>query len=90
MQVRIDKLVELDEIRRKAFDTMVIEQERTKGTSDQRTQNTKFEIGDIVLLWDKNKEKTRNHGKLDKIWMGPCQVSRVVGKGFVWLETLDR
>lgn len=50
---------------------MVIEQERTKGTFDQRIGNAKFEVGDIVLFWDKNKEKSGNHGKLEKIWLRP-------------------
>ena len=71
MQARLDKLVELDERRREAFDKTVIEQERIKGTFDQSTQNENFKIGDVVLLWDKNKEKPGNHGKLEKIWMGP-------------------
>ena len=52
-QARIDKLVELDEVRRMAFDKIVIEQERVKETFDQRTRDVKFRIGDIVLLWDK-------------------------------------
>ena len=66
-QARINKLVELDEVRRMAFDKMVIEQERVKGTFDQRTRDVKFGIGDIVLLWDKVKEKPGKDRKLEKI-----------------------
>ena len=33
-QARIDKLVELDEVRRMEFDKTIIEQERVKGTFD--------------------------------------------------------
>ena len=66
-QARIDKLVELDEVRRMAFDKIAIEQERVKGTFDQRTRDVKFGIGDIVLLWDKVKEKPGKDGKLEKI-----------------------
>ena len=43
-QARIDKLVELDNIRRMAFDKSVIEQERVKGTFDQRTRDVKIGI----------------------------------------------
>ena len=57
-----------------------------KGTFDKRSRDVKFNVGDIVLLQDKNKEK---QGKLEKIWMGPYRVSRIVGKGSLWLETLD-
>ena len=67
----------------------MIEHERIKWTFDKRAQNKDFKIGDVVLLWDKNKEKPGNHGKLEKIWMGPYRVSRTVGKGSLWLETLD-
>ena len=71
------------------FDKTVIEQERVKGTFDQRKRDVKFGIGDIVLLWDKLKKKPGKHGKLEKIWMGPCQVSSIAEKGLVYLETLD-
>ena len=68
---------------------MVIEQERVKGTFDQITRDVKFGIGDIVLVWDKVKEKPGKHGKFEKIWMGPYRVSKIAGKGSVYLETLD-
>ena len=89
MQARLDRLVELDERRRKAFDKIVIEQERIKGTFDQSTWNEYFKIGDVVLLWDNNKEKPWNHGKLEKIWMGPYRVGRIAGNGSFWLKSLD-
>ena len=87
-QARIDKLVELDEVRRMAFDKTIIEQERVKGTFAQRTRDVKFGIGDIVLLWVKLKEKLGKHGKVEKIWMGPYRVSSIAGKGLVYLDTL--
>ena len=89
MQAKIDKLVELDERRREAFHRTVTEQERIEGTFDQSTQYDNFKIGDIVLLWDTNKEKPGNHGKLEKIWMGPYRIGRIIGKGSFWLESLD-
>lgn len=89
MQGRIDKLVELDEKRRSALDKMLIEQERVKGTFDQNTRGTTFGIGDIVLLWDKHKEKPGNHTKLESLWKGPYKISSLAGKGSFLLETLD-
>ena len=68
---------------------MVIEQERIKGTFAQRSRDVIFGNGDVVLLWDEKKEKQGNHGKFEKIWMGPYRVSRIAGKGSVFLETLD-
>ena len=89
MQARVDKLIELDEKRREAFDKTIIEQERIKGTFNKNTWNYVFNIGDVVLLWDKNTEKPGNHGKLEKIWMGLFRIARLVGKGSFWLESLD-
>ena len=89
MQSRVYKLVELDERRREAFDKTIIEQERIKGTFDQSTWNEEFKVGDIVLLWDKNKENSGNHGKLEKKWMRPYKFGRIAGKGSFWLESLD-
>ena len=43
----------------------------------------KFGVGDVVLLWNKNKEKPNNHGKLEKLGMGPYRVSRITSKGSV-------
>ena len=34
----------------------VIEQERVKGTFDKRSRDVKFNVGDIVLRWDKIKK----------------------------------
>ena len=81
MQARIDKFVELDKKRREAFDKTIIEQERIKGTFDQSTWNEDFRVGDVVLLWDKDKEKPRNDGNLEKIWIGPYKIGRLAGKG---------
>jgi hypothetical protein len=89
LQARIDRLVELDETRREAWNKMVLEQERIKGTFDQKSRDVIFGVGDIVLLWDKHKEKPGNHEKFERIWMGPYRVSRMAGKGTVYLETLD-
>ena len=46
-------------------------------------------MGDIVLLWDKLKEKPGKHGKLKKIWMRPYRVSSIARKRSVYFETLD-
>ena len=43
----------------------------------------KFGVGDVVLLWNKNKENPNNHGKLEKLGMGPYRVSRITSKGSV-------
>ena len=50
LQTRIDRLVELDEKRREAWNNVVMEQERVKGTFNKRSRDVKFNVGGIVLL----------------------------------------
>ena len=50
MQAQIDKLVELDKKRREAWNKVVIEQERVKGTFDKRSRHLKFNVGDVAAF----------------------------------------
>jgi hypothetical protein len=70
MQARIHQLVQLDEERRSAFDHLVENQERVKRVFDKKSKPIHFEPGDIVLMWDKHKEKPGKHGKFDSLWRG--------------------
>jgi hypothetical protein len=49
-QSRIDQLVELDEIRRKALDQSIKNQEKVKKTFDKSSWQRVFQEGDTVLL----------------------------------------
>jgi hypothetical protein len=60
----MDRLIELDENRRKAFDQSVRNQEKVKRTFDKSSKQRAFQKGDTVLLWDKRKEKPGKHGNL--------------------------
>jgi hypothetical protein len=66
-QSRIDQLVELDEIRRKALDQSIKNQDKVKNTFDKSSWQRVFQEGDTVLLWDKRREKPGNHGKFDSL-----------------------
>jgi hypothetical protein len=35
--------------------------------------------GDLVLMWDKRREKTRMHGNFDSLWLGPFRIEDKVG-----------
>ena len=34
-------------------------------------------------------EKLGNQGKLEKLWMGPYRIRKIIGKGSMWLKNLD-
>ena len=51
-------------------------------------EETKFEIGDKVLLKDAAKEKQYS-GKLSSKWKGPYYIHEIIGKGAYKLRTLN-
>jgi len=85
----IDQLIELDEIRRKALDQSIKNQDRVKKTFDKSSRQRVFQEGDTVLLWDKRREKPGNHGKFDSLWTGPYIIQGSVGKNSFFLNRLD-
>ena len=79
MEQRINQIIELDESRRAALDQSLRHQESMKGTFDKSAKPRSFQIGDIVLLWDKRREKPRKHGKFDNLWKRPFIIRNTAG-----------
>ena len=52
MQRRINQIIELNELRDKAYDKVHIHQEKMKNTFDRRVKEGIFHIDDMVLKWD--------------------------------------
>ena len=38
-----------------------------------------FQMGDLVLKWDKAHEKKGKHTKFQRMWLGPSQIIEVIG-----------
>ena len=53
------------------MDQMGKNQEKIKNTFDHKAKGKIFTEGDLVLLWDKRKEKPGMHKKFDSLWGGP-------------------
>lgn len=70
-QNRINQIIELDEVRRKAVEQSLKNQIKMKKNFEINSRPKSFQVGDIVLLWNKRKEKPWKHGKFDSLWMGP-------------------
>ena len=71
MQRRINQIIELSELRDKAYDRVHIHQEKMKNTFDRKVKDDTFQIGDLVLKWDAPHEDKGKHGKFDHLWVGP-------------------
>jgi hypothetical protein len=49
-----------------------------------------FEVGDLVLKWDKENEPKGKHSKFQSLWLGPFQVAKIIGAGTCRLQNLRR
>ena len=56
LQRRINQIIELNELRDKAYDSVQVHQEKMKKTFDRRVKEEKFLIDDLVLKWDAPRE----------------------------------
>ena len=48
-----------------------------------------FQIGELVLKWDKLSETKDKHMKFQHLWLGPFQVVEKIGQGTYRLKTLQ-
>ena len=79
----------MDENRRKALDQSIKNQEKIKKTFDKSSKPRDFQAGDIVILWEKRKEKPGSHNKFDNLWAGPYIIQDAAGKNSFVLSRLD-
>ena len=89
MEQIINEITELDESQRASLDQSLKNQESMKGTFDKSARPSAFQIGDIVLLWDKRREKPGKHGKFYSIWKGPFIIHNMAGTNYFFLNTMD-
>jgi hypothetical protein len=47
-----------------------------------------FEIGDLLLKWDRENEPKGKHSKFQNLWLGPFQVAEKIGVGTYLLHNL--
>ena len=61
----------------------------TKWIDNRSVGNKYFEVGDLVLKWDKTHEEKGKHSKFQMLWLGPFQVARKIGPSTFILQTLE-
>ncbi|KAH9324824.1 hypothetical protein KI387_005002, partial [Taxus chinensis] len=75
LQIRYPELMELQELRDKAYLNMEKNKKQMKKTFDKKSKFRVFNEGDIVLNLDADRTKPRRHSKFDTLWSGPYIIS---------------
>ena len=88
MKRRINQIIELNELRDKAYnEVQITHQENMKNTFDRKVQEEQFQISDLVLKWDAPRED--KHGKFDHMWVVPYIITTYRGENSFILQHQD-
>lgn len=76
-QKQINTLLHLEEERHVTQKNFKKHRHIVKSWFDKRFVGKKdFEMGDVVLKWDKLNETKGKHSKFQKLWLGPFQIDQ--------------
>ena len=75
MQLRIEDLIRLDEMRRESSARSARLQLKMKNLYDRRAVERKFKLDDLVLLWNARLEEKGKHGKFDNLSLGQFNIA---------------
>ncbi|KAH9291094.1 hypothetical protein KI387_044665, partial [Taxus chinensis] len=74
MEIRHAELMELEETREHAMQTIKKDKALVKKSFDKKAKARILQIGDLVLKWDADRAKPGKHSKFDAIWSGPYMI----------------
>eukprot|EP00253_Pinus_taeda_P014241 PITA_14241 len=90
LQFRHDQILKLEEEREKAKIIHAKHQQIIKSSFDSISSGSKqFQVGDLVLKWDKAHEDKGKHTKFQKKWLGPFQICEKIGHSTFMLQDLS-
>eukprot|EP00253_Pinus_taeda_P031025 PITA_31025 len=90
LQLRHDQILKLEEEREKAKIIHAKHQQIIKSSFDSISSRSKqFQVGDLVLKWDKAHEDKGKHTKFQKMWLGPFQICEKIGHSTFMLQDLS-
>jgi hypothetical protein len=79
----------LEEEREKEKSKFISHQQIVKMWFDKHKAKEKnFEVGDLVLKWDRANEPKGKHYKFQNLWLIPFQVAEKIGVGIYRLQDL--
>ena len=80
LQLRQMEIIKLEEQREQAKRTHAHHQALVKSSFDSNIMTRKdFQVGDLVLKWDKAHEEKGKHSKFQRMWLGPFQIVEIIG-----------
>jgi hypothetical protein len=83
-------LLNLKEIRDKTKSKFETHQQTIKRWFDKKFSSEKeFQVGDLVLKWDKPHEDKGKHSKFQQLWLGPYLIKEKIGQGTFRLQNLQ-
>jgi len=90
LQARQFQILKLEEEREKAKETHFHHQKLVKEYFDTTFSSHKtFEVGDLVLKWDKSHEEKGKHTKFQRLWLGHFQTIEKIGQSTFPLQDLS-
>lgn len=89
-QLRMDDILQLDETRRDASAQNAKLQAQMKYLYDRKASERKFQLEEMVLLWNTRFEDKGKHGKFDPIWLGPYFIHENKGEDSYYIRELPR
>jgi hypothetical protein len=88
IQRRYNELLQLEEQREQAILAINKRQEAVKKYFDKSTTSKDFQKDQLVLLWNKAKEKPSFHTKFEALWIGPYQIQKIIGYNSYLLKNM--
>jgi hypothetical protein len=89
MQQRIDTLLMLEEEREKDKLKFISHQQIVKiWFHKHKAKENIFELGYLILKWDRSNEPKGKHYKFQNLWLGPFQITRNIGVGNYQLQNV--
>jgi hypothetical protein len=83
-------LLNLEEKRAKAKTKFEAHQQTIKCWFDKNSTGEKyFQVGDLVLKWDKPHEDKGKHSKFQQLWLGPFVIKENIGLGTYRLQNME-
>jgi hypothetical protein len=86
---RMHHLVEVLQTREKLFDKAHSYQHKIKQTFDKKVKKEDFQLGDLVLKWDSQRQDKGKHGKFEALWIGSFKISEVSQNNSFKLQSLE-
>jgi hypothetical protein len=86
---RINALLALEEKRTFALDNIKMRQQIVKKYFNKSVKTVKFKINEKVLLWYSTHADRGRHSKFQKLWLGPFNISFVLGDNSYILKYLQ-